>query len=246
MLAASPQTLITLGIVTAVGVGFTFFGYDLADQLLSWVGWVAGAGGGAAAGWFFLPTALPELTFQGRIVGVLLLLVAGAILGRVLIPLFSRFTVVIAGFVSTSGAVLIVLVGGQITNAIVGLSTETDMETALMELAALPLFRQEEFQQFVVIALIAGVLGAVVAAKFYEAIITVTATGVGAALLGAAVPMWQQALAGGVSFGGGLGQVSYLWFGVALVLGIGSQVYRHRKELDLPFVNDDGKVRPLQ
>ncbi|MFB6177082.1 MAG: hypothetical protein ABEI99_08085 [Halobaculum sp.] len=246
MLPASPQTLVTLGVVTAVGVAFAFFGYDLADQLLSWIGWLAGAGGGAAAGWFLLPTALPELTFQGRIVGAVLLVAVGAIVGRILIPLFSRFTVVIAGFVSTSGAVLVLLVGGQVTNAVANVSPGSSPTTVVSRLAGLPVFETQQFQQFAVIALVAGILGAVVASKFYQLIVTVAATGIGAALLGVVLPMWEQALSGGVSFGGGLGQISPLWFVATLVLGIGTQLYRHRQELDLPFLGDDGSVEALQ
>lgn len=240
MFPASPQTLVTLGVVTLVGVGFAFFGYDLADQLLSWIGWLAGAGGGAAAGWFLLPTALPELTLQGRIVGAVLLVAAGAIAGRILIPLFSRFTVVIAGFVSTSGAVLVLLVGGQITNAVADVSSGSDPTTVLTRLAELPVFETQQFQQFAVVALVAGILGAVVASKFYQLIVTLAATGIGAVLLGVVLPLWEQALSGGVSFGGGLGQISPLWFLVALLLGVGTQVYRHREDLDIPFLDDGG------
>lgn len=246
MLPASPQTLVTLGVVTAVGVGFAFFGYDLADQLLSWIGWLAGAGGGAAAGWFLLPTALPELTLQGRVVGAVLLVAVGAIAGRILIPLFSRFTIVIAGFVSTSGAVLVLLVGGQVTSAIANVSAGSNPATVLTRLSELPVFETQQFQQFAVVALVAGILGAVVASKFYQLIVTLAATGIGAVLLGVVLPLWQEALAGGVSFGGGLGQVSPVWFFAVLVVGIGSQVYRHREDLDIPFLDDDGDVEALQ
>jgi hypothetical protein len=246
MLPASPQTLVMLGVVTAVGIGFAFFGYDLADQLLSWIGWLAGAGGGAAAGWFFLPAVLPELTLQGRVVGAVLLVAVGAIVGRILIPLFSRFTVVIAGFVSTSGAVLVLLVGGQVTNAVTEVSSGSNPAAALTTLAELSVFESQQFQQFAVVALVAGILGAVVASKFYQLIVTLAATGIGAVLLGVVLPMWQQALSGSVSFGGGLGQISLVWFLAVLVLGIGTQVYRHRDDLDIPFVDDEDGSGALQ
>jgi hypothetical protein len=242
MVTASAETLLALGIVTAVGVGFAFFGYDLTDRLLSWVGWIAGAGAGAAAGWFLVPRVL-AVTTQARLVGVVVLLVAGAIFGRVLIPLFSRFTVVIAGFVATAGAVLVVLAGGQVTNALVGVSV-ADPVGVTTRLTALPLFTDQRFQQLFLLALVAGVFGAVAAARFYEVVVTLAATGVGAALLGAAAPMWQEALSGSVSLGGGLGRISPLWAAVAFAVGIGSQVYRHREEIDLPL--SDEMEEPLE
>jgi hypothetical protein len=243
MLQAAPTTLVALGIVTAVGVGFAFFGYDLADRLLTWIGWLAGAGAGGTAAWFLLPRFVTDLTPQGQLVGGVILVVVGAIAGRILIPLFSRFTVVIAGFVATSGSTLVMLAGGQITGALVGIEptgppgeVSREVATALSEL---PLFTSGQFQQFFAIAVVAGLLGAIVAARFYQAIITAAATAIGAALLGVVVPMWQEALNGGVDFGGGLGGVSPLWFGIALVLGIGFQLFNHGDDLDLPFVDEE-------
>jgi hypothetical protein len=99
------------------------------------------------------------------------------------------------------------------------------------------LFTDSQFQQFLLIAALAGLLGGAAAARYYQAIVTVAATGLGAALLGAVVPLWQRALTGSVQFGGGLGRISELWFVVALVVGVVVQGYRHREAI--PFLNDE-------
>jgi hypothetical protein len=229
------ETLAALTVVSLVGGGFVLFGYDLADRLVSWVGWVAGAGGGAAAAWLVVPRFV-DVTFQGRLAGVGLLALAGAVLGRVFVPLVSRIAVVLGGFVATGGAVLVVLAGGQVTNAVVGVDATAGTQ-AISRLAELPLFTDSQFQQFLLIAALAGLLGGAAAARYYQVIVTVAATGLGAALLGAAVPLWQRALTGSVQFGGGLGRISRLWFAVALIAGVAIQGYRHRDEI--PFLSDE-------
>lgn len=236
------ETLAALTVVSLVGGVFVLFGYDLAGRLVSWVGWVAGAGGGAAAAWLLVPEFV-DVTFQGRLAGVALLALAGAVLGRVFVPLVSRIAVVLGGFVATSGAVLVVLAGGQVTNAVVGVDATAGTQ-ALSRLAELPLFADSQFQQFLLIAALAGLVGGAAAARYYQAIVTVAATGVGAALLGAVVPLWQRALTGSVQFGGGLGRISELWFAVALVVGVVVQGYRHREAL--PFFNDGRRRSALE
>jgi TRAP-type C4-dicarboxylate transport system permease small subunit len=81
--------------------------------------------------------------------------------------------------------------------------------------------------------LLLGVVGAALTAQFYELIITLAATAFGAGLLGIALPLWQQALTGGLEFGAPTSQLSLVWFGVALASGICVQLYRYREEFEL-------------
>ena len=62
------ETLAALTVVSLVGGVFVLFGYDLAGRLVSWVGWVAGAAGGAAVAWLVVP-GFVDVTFQGRLAG---------------------------------------------------------------------------------------------------------------------------------------------------------------------------------
>lgn len=240
MLPLAPETLLPLGIVTIIGIGFTFFGYTLANQLLRWIGSLLGAGCGAAAGWFFLLQGSAEATVQSEAIGLLALFAVGAIAGRILVPLFSRLFVVFISFTSTTGAVLILLAGTRITNAISNTVPDTltlaEINEMMAQLSALPLFHEQRLQQFFAIALVAGVLGVIIASKFYQTIITGVVTAIGAALLGVVGPLWQQALSGGVSFGGGLSPISPLWFAVVLMAGIVFQLHRYGSVSNSPFV----------
>lgn len=240
VIETSTRALAALTLVTAVGGGFAAFGYDLADRLVSWVGWVAGAVGGGAAGWLSLPR-VTAVDVQTRLGATVALAVAGAVLGRLLVPLVSRLAVVLAGALATAGAVLVVLAGGQVTNAVVGLDPSS--VATLGRLRSLPALAGPQFRESLLIAGAAGLLGGAAAARYYRVIVTGAVTALGAALLGAAVPMWQRAATGGVQFGGGLGRISTLWFAVALAAGVAVQAYRHREA----FADDGGPTRrPLQ
>ena len=242
MIETSTRALIALTLVTAVGSGFASFGYDLADRLVSWVGWVAGVVGGGAAGWLFLPRVAAVGT-QTRVGGAALLALVGAVVGRAAVPLVSRLAVVLGGALATGGAVLVVLAGGQVTNAVVGLDAST--VATLGRLQSLPVLAGPRFRESLLIATAAGLLGGAAAARYYRAIVTTAVTALGAALLGAAVPMWQRAVTGGVRFGGGLGRISTLWFAVALAVGVAVQAYRHRETLRDATESKPGE-RPLQ
>jgi hypothetical protein len=76
--------------VTVIGLVFTYDGYGLADQLLAWIGWLAGAGAGGSAGWF---AATSMSGNPDRLVLTAVGLAAGAIIGRILVPLVSWLAV---------------------------------------------------------------------------------------------------------------------------------------------------------
>lgn len=227
----SAETLVALGVVTVVGVGCVGFGYDIAGELLSWIGWIGGAVGGAGVGWLAGPKLLaggPEIRAAVAVGGV----IAGAILGRIVVPAASRLAVVIAGFLAAAGATLVVLVGGRVTNALAAVDlAEPSTAVPVLDRVGASVGTIEET---IVTVAVVGLLGAIVAARFYTVLLTALTTGVGAILLGIVGPLWEQALVGSVSLGGGFGALSPTWALLAFVAGVAFQYYRHGDAADLP------------
>lgn len=244
MLSADPPALAVLGVMTVIGTAFCLFGYALAEELLAWLGWIVGAVGGALVWWFQSSRTTYAPSVESQFGELLLLLVVGAVAGRILLPFFTRFTVMIAGFVSMGGSVFVFLTGGQFTNT---LANNLGARPAVVasELATHPQLQTQQIQNYVVIAAIAGLLGAILALKFYELIVTGATTAIGAGLLATVVPLWQQVLSGGIALEEGLGRISPLWFGFALVVGLGFQLYYYKDEMDVPFLDDD-EPKPLK
>lgn len=235
------QTALILGIVTAVGGGFAAFGYDLAGKLVAWVGVFLGIAAGGGVGWFAAPVfgVSPEaLTARvGLTAGAAF---AGAILGRLLFPVATRLAALAAGFVAPAVATLIVFVGSDVTQALATIRP-TDPGTvsvALEELAAASAFDGGTFTTTLLIAGAAGLAGAVVAVRFHTQLIAVAVTALGAVFIGIVTPLWQQALNGGVQFGGGPEQASMVAIGAAFALGLVFQAVRH---LDSGPFSDSGR-----
>lgn len=245
MLSAEPTTLAILGIITAIGTAFCLFGYALAEELLAWLGWIVGAVGGALVWWVQSSQAMSTTIIESQVAELLVLLGVGAVAGRLLLPLFTRFTVMIAGFVSTGGSVFVYLTGGQLTRTLAS-NVGSQPTTIASKIAEHPELQTQQIQNYVVIALVAGLLGAILALKFYELIVTGATTAIGAGLLATVVPLWQEVLSGGLSLEEGLDKISPLWFGIALALGLGFQLYFYQDEIDIPFVDTDNEVEPLE
>lgn len=242
MISGSLPSLAVLGLVTLIGIVFAYDGYSLADQLLAWTGWIVGAAAGGGAGWFFATNASgnpDKLVVTGGA------LVVGAILGRILVPLVSWLAVVLIGFVSTSLAVVLFLTGQELSRTISRLQTDVsspaDVELLMEQIANLPAFQD---QQVILITVVAGLVGALLASKFYDLIITGAVSTVGAALLSIAVPIWQGALSGGVELSRSLDDISTGLFLLVLLSGLAFQIYRYGDELDVPFVG--GEYDPLE
>jgi len=227
----SPVSIGVLAVISGIGIVFTYDGFNFTDRLLGWVGWIGGAGVGAGIGWGLLPQLL---SVSNRLATAGTLFLAGAVAGRLLVPLISWLAVVLLGFLSVSTAALVFFAGSQILQTITSVPFETAtpaaVETMISELTTLPAFQN---QQIIGLILILGVVGAVLTAQFYEVIITLAATAFGAGLLGIVLPLWQQALTSGLEFGAGTSQLSMMWFGVALVSGICVQLYRYQAEFKL-------------
>lgn len=235
------QTALVLGILTAVGVGFAAFGYDLAGKLVSWVGVFLGIAAGGGVGWFAAPVAgvSPEgLTARvGVTAGAALV---GAILGRVLFPVATRLAALVAGFLAPAVATLIVFVGSDVTQTLATIdpTNPAAFSAALEELAAASAFEGGTFTTTLLIAGAAGLAGAIVAVRFHTQLIALAVTGLGAVFLGIVTPLWQQALGGGVQFGGGPSQASTIAIGAAFVLGVAVQAVRH---LDVGSSRNSGR-----
>jgi hypothetical protein len=237
MLDASVPSLAVLGLVTLVGVVFAYDGYRLVNQLLAWTGWIAGGATGGGAGWLFAANASGGPDMLVAVGGGL---VVGGVLGRILVPLVSWLAVVLIGFVSTSLAVALFLTGREISRTASRLQTDVarpdDVRLLIEQIANLPAFQD---QQVVLVTLAAGVVGALLASKFYDLLVTAAIGTVGAALLSAVIPIWQRALSGSVELSGGLDALSTELFALVLVSGLALQVYRYGDELDLPFADSD-------
>lgn len=231
------QVGVVLGIVTVVGVTLAGFGYDLADQLFAYVGWLAGGVAGGVVGWFGVPL-VTTVDLAPRVGVALGAVVVGGILGRLFFPLATRLGMTVAGFVVTAGATLAVFVGSELTRVFTSVDP-ADPAGSVEQVAALPVFESAAFTQTLLIAGVVGLLGAVLAARYYTVILTVAVTGLGAVLLGGVVPLWQAALSGSVTLGTGVSAVSPRTALAVFVVGLGVQFYRHGNRDRLPGVGDE-------
>ena len=246
MVNAPLSSLVILGLVTVVGIVFAYGGYGLADQLLAWAGWLAGAGAGGAAGWFAAANMAGD---PGRLVLTAGGVVVGAILVRILVPLVSWLSVVLLGGVSTGLAVFSVLAGPRILKSVstIGknVSSPQDAEAVIEHLVSLPVFQE---QQTVILTLLAALAGALLASWLYEFLVTAAVTTLGAALLSAVIPLWQQALSNGIAPSQtqpALNSISTSMFAVVFASGLLVQSYRYRDTADIPLIggkdNSGGK-----
>ncbi|GAA0668561.1 hypothetical protein ACFQDG_02035 [Natronoarchaeum mannanilyticum] len=241
MLQIEPTVTGALALVTAIGCAFAYFGYDLAAPLLKWIGWIAGAVLGGTIGWVVVPQAAnAAVQSEQRLLYAVVFLFLGALLGRALIPLVSRFVAGIAGFAATSVATIVTMSGEQILNAVAtarptAAPLPEQIAAVLNALASLPMFEQQAFQRLLLIAGVVGLIGALLAWRYYEPLVGVTMTVLGAGLLSVAIPLWRRTLAGDPAVAEEFSRSSPLAFGAVLLTGLAFQFVRHSDR-------DDGSI----
>lgn len=227
------QTLIPLLVVSLLGVGLAGFGYRLVTHFLRWTGWIGGGALGGVIGWQLLPQVVPGLATDQQLLWTLGLLAGGAIIGRIFLPVATRLAAVLAGFLSTAGAVGIFFLGDPILNRLTGVDPTTEpIETAETLAFTLEGLFAAQGVEVLGIMIAAGMVGAIVATRYHTELIAAGLTLGGAFLLGIVIPSWQTALDGSATLGVGVSSVSVTWAIVALGLGVIVQVLDHRRDED--------------
>lgn len=230
MTVPSIHLLVPLLVVSLLGVGLSGFGYRLVSHFLRSAGWIGGAGLGGVIGWQILPQLIPELAASQQVTWTLALVIGGAVLGRLFFPVATRLAAVVAGFLSTAGAVGVFFVGESIINRIAGIDPTTEpVSTAEQLVFNLEGLFVAQGVELLGVMLAAGVIGAIVATRYHTELIAAGLTLGGALLLGIAIPLWQTALAGSAALGAGVSSASVTWTAVALVAGITIQLVDHRR-----------------
>lgn len=229
------QTVVPLLIVSALGVVFAGVGYRLVPLFLRWTGWIGGASLGGTVGWQLLPQLTPGLTSEQHLLWTGGLVITGAIGGRLLLPVATRFAAIIAGFLSTAGAVMIVFLGDPVIRRLARTDPTTEpIETTLAVTTDFQSLVAAQGIEMIGITLAAGLAGAVAATRFHTELIATGITVIGAFLLGISIPLWQEALRGDAAIGVGTSSVSPTWIGIALLAGLAVQVYDHRyRDIDI-------------
>lgn len=231
MTVPSAATFIPLVVVSLLGIGLAGFGYRLVSHFLHWTGWIGGAAIGGVVGWQLLPQFVPGLTPDQRLLWTAGLFIGGALVGRILLPVATRLAAIIAGFLSTAGAVGIFFLGDPILNRFSNLDLTTAPLTTASALATdiEQLFISQGIE-LIALILAAGLVGAIVATRYHTELIAGGLTLAGAFLLGIALPLWESALAGTATLGVSVGSVSFSWAAVGLVAGILIQVVDHHRD----------------
>lgn len=228
---ATPLPLVTAIVLTAIGFALAYFGYEIAQKLLGIAGVVGGFGAGVAAG----TVGAETITGSGvSPVVILVLAVFGAILGRALVPALSQLAFGLVGFVVTSIAVLAFLSRGRIIDVLVT-AIPTDVATAnpvriLERIGSAPLFSDPNFDQALLLAVGAGVVGAVIAIALYDEFVTIATSVIGASMLGLAIPILIEIAQGGTAIVNA-SEFSFLWFGITLATGILFEFARNRDQM---------------
>jgi hypothetical protein len=233
-------TLVSLGLVTVVGVALTYFAYELAQPLFK----LAGAVGGLVAGLTVGVVVLPRVTgAESQLAPTIIAALLGAGLGAVFVPALGRLALGIAGFVATGLAGLVLFTRGQAVSAVLGALPE-DLANAnpvvvLEQLVAAPAFQESEFGQALLVIAVLGFVGGGLALLYYDVVVVVAATAGGAALLSAVVPVMVTV----VTEGGGLEAVtpelSPVLTLVAFGTGVGFQAVRHIDDVDFTPGEDE-------
>ncbi|WP_241964282.1 hypothetical protein [Halorubrum sp. 48-1-W] len=199
-LAETPAVFALLSVNTLVGAVLVTAAYDLKDVVLGWTGWIAGAAGGGVIGWVVVPrVASGTVSTGGRIGFAATLVLIGAFLGRGLLPLVARFTVAISAFLFSTLATLVSTVGESVLEEVYDPESAGAPVVEAVDPAALSgsgLFARPEFQRFLVASLVVGVVAGVLAMRYYDPIISLALTGLGAGILATTYPVWRAVLAG--------------------------------------------------
>lgn len=233
MSVSSTATLVPLSVVSLLGIALAGFGYRLVPHFLRWTGWLGGATLGGILGWQFLPELMSQPAPEQQIAWTAALVVVGAVLGRMFLPLATRLAAVIAGFLSTAGAVGIFFVGDSIRTRLTGVDLTTEpVETTVTLAVEFERLFAAQGVELLAILLAAGLAGAIVATRYHTELIAAGLTISGAFLLGIALPLWQTAVVGSVELGVGTSSASATWTVIALIAGVIIQLIDHRREDD--------------
>ncbi|ESS12584.1 MAG: hypothetical protein A07HR60_00688 [uncultured archaeon A07HR60] len=224
------ETLLAgLVVLSTVGGALTFFGYSLAPRLLGIAGAVSGGIAGAGGAFGVVPLVSAGVPIETRIAVSAGGLLVGAILGYRLLPVVGRLAAGAAGFVASAAAVVVVLLGEQLSAVAVRVLDPAILRdpAAFGEiLLDAPVFESTPLPETTAIALGVGLVGALLALRFYYSLIALTATGTGAVLLGGVIPLWQEFIQTG-SIATTAETVSPTWVGIAFVAGVVVQYFRY-------------------
>lgn len=224
---AGQSAFVPLVLFGVVGVFLTYFAYEITGILLALVGYAVGAGAG-----FFAGLVLQSNSTGDAQLLLLVGIVGGAILGRLVVPILGQLAVGVLGFVATSVATLAFLTSGRVQEAIRVALPTTDVQVPLNRLVeyvlADPSLQGQSFQQTMLVVVGVGVVGGLIAMAYYKAVMSLVLTGVGATLLAISGPVLLYVMNhSGPTAIETIPSVSPLWFGGALVTGLGFQFLRH-------------------
>ncbi|QZA89023.1 hypothetical protein K0C01_02340 [Salinarchaeum sp. IM2453] len=235
MTEIDPTITVATAVVTAIGLVFTIGGYDLRNLLLAWIGWLAGGTLGGMAGWIFVPQLLDQsLALGEHLVAVAVAVFVGAVLGRILISMLAQFTVAITAFVTGALATLVLGIGEEALSTLSVPDAEraaSRPELLFTEIAELSLFTDPELQQFLALAIIVGIAAAIISLRYYGAIMAITLTGLGAALLSTVYPIWEAIITESTIVVTGQAEPSPIVFAGVFVFGLVVQALRHSNRL---------------
>ena len=230
LLPAPVATVGPLVVVSLLGVGLAGFGYRLVAHFLRWTGWIGGAALGFGVGWQLLPRGIPTLTPDQQFLWTAGLIIGGAVAGRLLLPVATYAAALVAGFVSTAGAVGVFFIGDPIISWATGSPFETPpVDSTATATTGLDQIVASQDSVVFVLMFVAGIVGALVATRYHTVLIAAGITASGALLLGSVLPLWQRVLAGSATLVGGVSGVSLQWTAVALVAGVMVQVVDARR-----------------
>jgi len=230
MTASGVNPVIPLGIVTVVGLAFTYLGYDLFDLFLTWIGALVGAGVGGAAGWFVVGSGAEA---SGQLVAAGVLALIGGLLGAGIVTALARFAIVIGAFVaSTLAGVLVFLGDGLLNPEALPENPEAVDPGVVEEVIAVEQATEGSGLEPLLLTIVVGLTGAALAYKFYPVVIAAATAVFGSVLLGSVLPLWQAGVVGGSELAFELDVAYNVWTLAALVTGFVSQAYRHSEMVE--------------
>ena len=226
-----PVLFTLLCVNTVIGLALITAAYDLKRLVLGWIGWIGGAVGGGLLGWVVLPTATAGGVAASERLGVTLVLVLiGALFGRILLAFVARFAVGVTAFLVTTLATLVFTVGESVLDVVYDPEDPGDPSLDAVDVAGAAdagLHTQPEVQQLLVVSLLVGSVAGVLAMRNYDLVISVALTGLGAGVLATIASVWQAVLAGEPIAIAQQAELSTTVFAVVLVAGLGIQYLRH-------------------
>lgn len=227
-------TVGAIGVVTIVGLALLLFGFEIAKPLLGVGGAVAGAVVVGGVGLTTLPSLVGGVQFETQVLVAVGGAIVGALLGYAFVPLVGRLATAAAGFAGTALATTVVLSGEEVLDAVLTAVPEDPVSNPAGTVEAIgtaPVFQQAALQETLAVAAGVGLIGAMIALRYYTDIVALVATSAGAALLGVVVPLWIAIINEGAADPSSA-ELSPLWFGVAFIVGAVFQLSRHFEALD--------------